>query len=44
MPEILSVDAFYENGRKGKLVGLECDSQHVTVPPRKAVGPANLRI
>jgi uncharacterized OB-fold protein len=36
MPELLTVDTFYENGRKGKLIGLECDSNHMTVPPRKS--------
>jgi len=36
MSEILTVDSFYENAKKGKLIGLECDSKHITAPPRKS--------
>ena len=35
MAEILTVDSFYENGRKGKLIGLKCQAGHITVPPRR---------
>ena len=34
MVEVLSIQAFYEEGRKGKLMGLKCEAGHVTVPPR----------
>lgn len=34
MPEKLTIDQFYESGKAGKLIGLKCDSGHVTVPPR----------
>jgi uncharacterized OB-fold protein len=34
MPNSLTVDQFYENGRNGKLIGLRCSKGHVTVPPR----------
>ncbi|MDA4111420.1 MAG: Zn-ribbon domain-containing OB-fold protein [Thaumarchaeota archaeon] len=34
MPEVLTVDSFYDFGRKGILMGLTCGSGHVTVPPR----------
>ena len=30
----ITVDYFYEQGRRGILVGLECELGHVTVPPR----------
>jgi uncharacterized OB-fold protein len=30
----LTVDSFYDQGTKGRLVGLQCESKHVTVPPR----------
>ena len=32
----LTVDQFYEQGRAGRLLGLRCDSGHVTVPPRRS--------
>ena len=34
MGELLSIAAFYEEGKKGKLKGLKCEAGHVTVPPR----------
>jgi uncharacterized OB-fold protein len=34
MSEKLTIDQFYESGRAGKLLGLRCESGHVTVPPR----------
>ncbi|MGI0091087.1 MAG: Zn-ribbon domain-containing OB-fold protein, partial [Nitrososphaerales archaeon] len=33
---MLTVDSFYENARKGKLLGLRCESGHVSVPPRRS--------
>lgn len=35
MSEPLTVDEFYAFAAEGKLVGLECVSGHVTVPPRR---------
>lgn len=32
----LTVDQFYEQLRAGKLLGLRCESGHVTVPPRRS--------
>ena len=32
--EALSVERFYSEGGKGKLLGLRCKSGHVNVPPR----------
>ena len=32
----LTVDQFYEQGRAGRLLGLRCESGHVTVPPRRS--------
>ena len=29
-----TVDSFYEQARKGRLLGLKCELGHVTVPPR----------
>ena len=34
--DILTIESFYKNGREGKLIGLECESKHVSVPPRKS--------
>jgi len=34
--DILTVDLFYQQGMQGKLIGLECESKHVTVPPRNS--------
>jgi len=31
----LTDESFYNSGSEGKLLGLKCDSGHVTVPPRK---------
>lgn len=31
---MLTVDRFYESGKRGTLIGLKCSSGHVTVPPR----------
>lgn len=36
MTEQLTIDSFYESGRKGKLTGLKCESGHITVPPRRS--------
>ena len=36
MAEKLSVEAFYEAGMRGKLLGLRCKAGHVTVPPRRS--------
>jgi len=33
---MLTVDSFYECGRRGKLMGLECESGHMVVPPRRS--------
>ncbi|MDA4131454.1 MAG: Zn-ribbon domain-containing OB-fold protein [Thaumarchaeota archaeon] len=33
---MITVDSFYQFGRKGRLMGLECDSGHVIVPPRRS--------
>lgn len=32
----LTVDRFYEQFRVGKLLGLKCESGHITVPPRRS--------
>jgi len=32
----LTIDQFYEQARAGRLLGLRCDSGHVTVPPRRS--------
>jgi uncharacterized OB-fold protein len=32
----LTVDVFYDEARKGRLLGLECELGHVTVPPRRS--------
>ena len=34
--EQLTVDRFYEQARAGRLLGLKCESGHVTVPPRRS--------
>jgi uncharacterized OB-fold protein len=34
LAELLSTSAFYEEGKRGKLKGLECEAGHITVPPR----------
>lgn len=34
MPEKLTVEAFYSEGKNGSLTGLRCKEGHVTVPPR----------
>ncbi len=42
---MLSADQFYEQGGKGKLLGLKCESGDVTVPPRascRICGSTNL--
>lgn len=36
MGEKLTVDNFYAEGLKGKLLGLQCESGHVTVPPKSS--------
>ena len=36
MSEILTVDSFYEFALQGKLLGLQCDSAHISVPPRRS--------
>jgi len=30
----ITIDSFYDQAREGRLLGLRCDSGHVTVPPR----------
>ncbi len=32
----LTIDQFYEQARSGRLLGLRCESGHVTVPPRRS--------
>ncbi|HZW55894.1 MAG TPA: OB-fold domain-containing protein [Nitrososphaerales archaeon] len=34
--EKLTVESFYQGGKNGKLLGLECIAGHVTVPPRRS--------
>jgi uncharacterized OB-fold protein len=35
MTEVLSVDSFYKEGRENnRLLGLVCEKEHLTVPPR----------
>ncbi len=34
MVETLSAEAFYSQGKQGKLMGLRCEKGHVTAPPR----------
>jgi len=34
--QYLTIDQFYEQGRGGRLLGLKCESGHVTVPPRRS--------
>jgi uncharacterized OB-fold protein len=36
MSQQLTVDQFYEQARAGKLLGLKCESGHVTAPPRRS--------
>jgi uncharacterized OB-fold protein len=31
---MLTVESFYDNARRGKLMGLVCPSGHLTVPPK----------
>jgi uncharacterized OB-fold protein len=48
LEEKLSVDIFYSNAREtGKILGLECESGHLTVPPRhscRICGSKNLSV
>jgi len=30
----LTVDSFYESANNGELIGLKCESGHITIPPR----------
>jgi uncharacterized protein len=32
--EVLTVDTFYSEGAKGRLLGVKCEQGHVSVPPR----------
>jgi uncharacterized protein len=44
--DTLTVDSFYQQAIQGNLLGLECESKHVTVPPRnscKICGSESLR-
>ncbi|MHB1907332.1 MAG: Zn-ribbon domain-containing OB-fold protein [Nitrososphaerales archaeon] len=36
MKESLTIETFYKEGEKGKLVGLACEKGHVTLPPRSS--------
>ncbi len=36
MTQLLTIDQFYENARRGTLTGLKCSSGHMIVPPRRA--------